>query len=313
MPSRRILRRQTEKNAKIYFLCYRWIPMWMEQIWNLQTSTRLKPLLTTVFNSFHWNLINPLQIGLLATMDEWTIKTQNPICRLFYQLTHVNRICGILFNRFYCWTNNCLVRWKFADIWCAGRSVGRENPPPTYSYVRNLGNIRVEISPILAGKKSAEYLCAGLTRYLTSIASRAVIRNFETLHVGFSISWPVNRICGSLTDFIDWRYIHSWFVFSTQLVNCCPHGRRNYMVLVYCCHSTVPFLWPPPLSPPSKCSVYTDSVWLVGGGGGCWNVLWTIFCRSFTLGFWPDSKPTKFLHNPKQKGPVKTTLRNWCL
>ncbi len=27
-----------------------------------------------------------------------------------------------------------------------------------------------------------------------------------------------------LTDFKDWRYIHSWFVFSTQLVNCCPHG-----------------------------------------------------------------------------------------
>jgi len=25
-----------------------------------------------------------------------------------------------------------------------------------------------------------------------------------------------------LTDFIDWRYTHSWFVFSTQLVNCCP-------------------------------------------------------------------------------------------
>ncbi len=75
-----------------------------------------------------------------------------------------------------------------------------------------------------------------------------------------------------LTDFIDWRYIHSWFVFSTQLVNCCPHGRRNYMVvLVYCCPSTVPSLWPPtpsPPSPPSQCSIYTDSVWLVGGGGG---------------------------------------------
>jgi hypothetical protein len=27
-----------------------------------------------------------------------------------------------------------------------------------------------------------------------------------------------------LTEFIDWRYIHSWFVFSTQPVNCCPHG-----------------------------------------------------------------------------------------
>jgi hypothetical protein len=30
-----------------------------------------------------------------------------------------------------------------------------------------------------------------------------------------------------LSDFIDWRYIHSWFVFSNQLGNCCPHGRRN--------------------------------------------------------------------------------------
>ncbi len=39
------------------------------------------------------------------------------------------------------------------------------------------------------------------------------------------------------TDFIDWRYIHSWLVFSTQLVNCCSHGRRNYIV-VYCCPST---------------------------------------------------------------------------
>jgi hypothetical protein len=27
---------------------------------------------------------------------------------------------------------------------------------------------------------------------------------------------------------MDWRYIHSKLVFSTQLVNCCPHGRRNY-------------------------------------------------------------------------------------
>ncbi len=40
-----------------------------------------------------------------------------------------------------------------------------------------------------------------------------------------------------LTDFIDWRCIHSWFVFSTQLVNCCPHGRRNYtcVLLPLCC------------------------------------------------------------------------------
>ncbi len=39
----------------------------------------------------------------------------------------------------------------------------------------------------------------------------------------------------------------------------------------------------------------------------------TIFCRSFTLCFWPGSEPTKLLHHPKQKWPVKTTLRDLCL
>jgi hypothetical protein len=42
------------------------------------------------------------------------------------------------------------------------------------------------------------------------------------------------------TDFIDWRYTHSWFVFSTQLVNCCPHGQRNYtcvLLPLYCTFS----------------------------------------------------------------------------
>ncbi len=60
------------------------------------------------------------------------------------------------------------------------------------------------------------------------------------------------------------------FFFSTQLVNCCLHGRRNYMVLVYCCPCTVPSLWPPPPSPPSQSTVYSDSVWLWGVG---WGVL----------------------------------------
>ncbi len=45
-----------------------------------------------------------------------------------------------------------------------------------------------------------------------------------------------------LTDYIDRRYIDSWFVFSTQFVNCCPHGRRKYNLLVYCYPSTVPSL-----------------------------------------------------------------------
>jgi hypothetical protein len=111
------------------------------------------------------------------------------------------------------------------------------------------------------------------------------------------------------TDFLDWRYIHSWFVFSTQLVNCCPHGRRNYMVFLYCGPSTVPSLWPPHPSPPSQCTVYTDSVLLWGVVGGCWNILWTIFCRSFTLCFWPDSKPTKLIHHPQTKMTSKDDIK----
>ena len=44
-----------------------------------------------------------------------------------------------------------------------------------------------------------------------------------------------------LTDFIDWRYIHSWFVFSTQLVNCCPPWMgRNYTCVLL---SVAPLLY----------------------------------------------------------------------
>ncbi len=49
------------------------------------------------------------------------------------------------------------------------------------------------------------------------------------------------------TDFIDWRYIHSWLVFSTHLVNCCPHGWRNYTCVLL---PLYPFslTYPPPPS-----------------------------------------------------------------
>ncbi len=69
-----------------------------------------------------------------------------------------------------------------------------------------------------------------------------------------------------LTDFIDWRYILSWFVFSTQLVNCCPHGRRNYTCILlplYCTFS----LTSSPLPPFPMYGIYRQCV-TVGGGGG---------------------------------------------
>ncbi len=88
-----------------------------------------------------------------------------------------------------------------------------------------------------------------------------------------------------LTDFIDWRYIHLLLAFSTQLVNCCPHGRRNHTcVLLLCCPSTFCLTFSPPSQP--KCTVYTDSVWLWG-----WGVLncvvdhQQIFCTLFLTRF----------------------------
>ncbi len=81
-----------------------------------------------------------------------------------------------------------------------------------------------------------------------------------------------------LTDFMDWRYFHSWFVFSTQLVNCCPHGRRYYMVLVYCCPSTVLSLWPPP-PPPFPMYSHRQCVTVGGWWGGV-----EMYCGPYSAG-----------------------------
>ncbi len=100
-----------------------------------------------------------------------------------------------------------------------------------------------------------------------------------------------------LTDFIDWRYIHSWFVFSTQLVNCCPHEEGT--ILFLCTVAPLLYLLSDLLPPPPLPNVQyiQQTVCDCGGGGvgGCWNVLWTM---SFTLCFWQDSEPTKLLHHP---------------
>ncbi len=117
-----------------------------------------------------------------------------------------------------------------------------------------------------------------------------------------------------LTDFIDWRYIHSWFVFSTQLVNCCPHGRRNYtcvLLPLYCTFSLTP-------SPPSQCTVYADSVWLWG-----WGVLkctvdhilqefYTLFLTRFRTYNIASPPQTKMTSKDDIKGLVSLKfLRPW--
>ncbi len=99
----------------------------------------------------------------------------------------------------------------------------------------------------------------------------------------------VEGLCGRcLSEFIDWRYSQScWYFLPTVAL------------------LTFSLVQHPPLSLfQSK-----DSVWL-GGRGGCWVLLETIFYKSLTLCIWPDSEPTKLLDHPKQKprrgGPPRT-------
>ncbi len=125
------------------------------------------------------------------------------------------------------------------------------------------------------------------------------------MYVGFSLNWPVNKLCGIvLNSFIDRRYIDSWLVFSTQLVNCCPHGRRKYTCILLPLYLLSDL---PPLRPSqTKCTVpvYTENVWSWGGGGGALNCavdhilqeFYTLFLtrfRTYKIASPPQTKTSK--------------------
>ena len=70
-----------------------------------------------------------------------------------------------------------------------------------------------------------------------------------------------------LTDFIDWKYIHSFVgIFDPACELLPPWTKELYLCIV----APLSSLGPPPLDllPPSqtKCTVYTESVCLRGGG-----------------------------------------------
>jgi hypothetical protein len=100
-----------------------------------------------------------------------------------------------------------------------------------------------------------------------------------------------------LTDFIGWRYIHSWLVFSTQIVNCCPHGRRNYTCVL------LPLYLLSDLPPSqTKCTSYTDR----RGGLNC--AVYHILLEFYTL-FLTRFRTYQIASPPQTKWPGKTTLR----
>jgi hypothetical protein len=107
-----------------------------------------------------------------------------------------------------------------------------------------------------------------------------------------------------LIYFIDWRYIHSWLVFSTQFVNCCLHGRRNYT-----CVLLPLYLLSDRLPPLPKLNVqYIHTVCGCGGGGGV-----ELCCRPYSAGvltlFLTRFRTYKIASPPQTKRLVKTTLK----
>ncbi len=83
-----------------------------------------------------------------------------------------------------------------------------------------------------------------------------------------------------LTDLIDWRYTHSWFVFSTQLVNCCPPRMKELYLcttasLLYLLSDLLP---PSPPPPNVQYKLYRQYV-TVGGGGGV-----EMYCGPYSAG-----------------------------
>ncbi len=104
-------------------------------------------------------------------------------------------------------------------------------------------------------------------------------KDTEPYMSAFLENWPVNRLCGIV------RYNHLWLVFSNELLNCCPHGRRNYTVLLplYLFYDL-----PPPL--PKLNVQHIQTVCVCGGAGGV-----ELCCGPFSAGVlhsvWPDSEP----------------------
>ncbi len=95
---------------------------------------------------------------------------------------------------------------------------------------------------------------------------------------------------------------------------------RFKKILVYCCPSTVPFLWPPSPSSPSQCKAYTDSVWLWGGVEmycGPYRILqefYTLFLTRFRTYKTASPPLTKMTSKDDIKGLVSLKfLRPWWL
>jgi hypothetical protein len=146
------------------------------------------------------------------------------------------------------------------------------------------------------------------------------VRTIKTPNPLFRLFFKIDLLTDiaalNLTDFIDWRYIHSLVGFRPSLWTVAPMDKGT--ILVYC--APLSSLWPPHPSPLPKlnvhCTLYivqhmhiqTVCVW--GGGMNC--AVDHILQEFFTL-FLTRFRTYQIASPPQTKWPVKTTLRVLCL
>ncbi len=107
------------------------------------------------------------------------------------------------------------------------------------------------------------------------------------------------------TDFIGWKYIiQSWVVFSTQLVNCCHHGRRNYT----CVLLPPTFSLTSPPFPLPKVNIQYQTVRAREGGGGVLSCVGDHILQEFTTLFLTKHKPYKISTPPQTKMTSKDDI-----
>jgi hypothetical protein len=91
-----------------------------------------------------------------------------------------------------------------------------------------------------------------------------------------------------LSEFIDWRYSQSCWYFRPSFVNYCPSNLLSGS--------------PPSFTPSSLCqsTVYTDSMWLGGGGWGALSCVGDHILQEFNTLYLTRFRTCKIALPPKQ-------------
>ncbi len=156
------------------------------------------------------------------------------------------------------------------------------------------------------------YWCANNKQRVTVIDEWTIKTLHWTLYVGFSLSWPVNRLCGILFNRFYRLEIHSLIVgiFDPACELLPPPRKELYLFTVAPVHS----LWPPPPSPLPQLNVqYIQTVCVWGGGWGVMNCTVDHILQKFYTLFPTRFRTYKIASPPQTKMTSKDDIKGWCL